>query len=179
MFAFVITALSAIPALAQPSDVTWGVQGGGGIGYGTVTEGTTREMKPAYNVGVFAVTPFIGGFKFQPEVKWDHRDITIGGIATKVDYLSVPLLLRTNFLGIFMTQGVALNFVERATVFDVDFKSALTSPDMAIILGVGKRVGNVAVSGRWDSALRSFQGGINAGGVHARAITGVVSVFLR
>lgn len=176
-----VSAFSAVPALAQSSNVTWGVQGDAGVGYGTVPKdsGTTREMKGAYSAGVFAVLPLAGSFKFQPEFRYDHREIVIGGIPTKMSYFGVPLLARNEFLGIFMVQGVALNFVNSADVFGVDFKDALTSPDAAIVLGVGKRAGRVSVEGRWETGFRSFQKGINAGGVHMRTITGVLSVYLK
>lgn len=176
-----VTAGSALPALAQSfsDEATWGVQGGFGIGYGTVTEGTTRKLEPTYNVGVFAAVPFAGSFRFQPEVKFDHREITIGGITTAANYLSFPLLFRSDFLGIFMSQGVALNFPMSVSIFDVDFKDAITSPDVAIVLGVGKTIGKVSIEGRWDTGLRSFQKGIDAGGVKLRAITGVVSIHLK
>lgn len=174
----VALAVSATPAMAQYSDegIAWGVQGSVGTNYSTVPpdSGTIRGWETTYNFGVFAITPFIGPFRFQPEVKWDHRDVTVGGITTKMDYLSVPLLFRSNLLGIFMTQGVAINMPMRATIFDIDFKSAYTNPDVAIILGVGKKIGRVSIEGRWDTGLRSMQTGVN-GGTRHRALTGVVS----
>lgn len=179
VIAAAILAISVTPALAQYSDdgVAWGVQGAVGTNYSTVPpdSGTIRGWETTYNFGVFAVTPFVGPFRFQPEVKWDHRDVTVGGITTKMDYLSVPLLFRSNLLGIFMTQGVAINVPMKVTIFDVDFKRAYTSPDVAIILGVGKKVGRVSIEGRWDTGLRSMQKAIGAGGTRHRALTGVVS----
>lgn len=50
-----------------------------------------------------------------------------------------------------------------------------TSPDVAIILSVGKQVGRVGIEGRWDTGFRSLQKGIGAGGTRHRAITGVVT----
>ncbi len=175
----VVLAASVTPALAQYSDdgIAWGVQGSIGTNYPTVPpeSGAVRTFEPNYTVGLFASMPFIGSFRFQPEVKWDHRDVTIGGVTTKMDYLSVPLLLRSSFLGIYMSQGVAINVPMRVSIFDVDFKSAYTSPDVAIILGVGKRVGRVSIEGRWDTGFRSMQKGLEAGGTRHRALTAVVS----
>lgn len=170
---------SVAPAHAQLADegFAWGVQGSLGKNYATVPpdSDTVRGFETNYTVGAFAVTPFLGAFKFQPEVKWDHRDVTIGGITTNMNYLSVPLLLRSSFLGVYMTQGVAINVPLSVKIFDVDFKTAYTSPDVAIILGVGKKVGRVSVEGRWDTGFRSMQKGIGVGGTRHRAITGVVS----
>ena len=109
----VVLAVSVTPARAQYADdgIAWGVQGSVGTNYATIPpdSGTTRKWETNYTVGMFAVTPFLGGFRFQPEIKWDHRNVTIGGITTNMDYLSVPLLFRSSFLGIFMTQGFAIN----------------------------------------------------------------------
>lgn len=179
VLAVAVLAASATPAMAQYSDdgIAWGVQGSLGTNYSTVPpdSGTTRKWETNYTVGLFAVTPFAGPFKFQPEVKWDHRDVTVGGITTKMDLLSVPLLFRTSILGLFMTQGIAINVPMRVSIFDVDFKRAYTSPDVAIIISVGKKVGRVSVEGRWDTGFRSMQKGIDAGGTRHRALTGVVS----
>ncbi|MGE3402389.1 MAG: outer membrane beta-barrel protein [Vicinamibacterales bacterium] len=181
--ALLVTVASAMPARAQsfPDEFTWGVQGGLGMGYGTVPpdSGTTREMGSPFAGGIFAAIPIGGGFRFQPEFKFDHREVTIGGITTKANYLSVPLLFRNDFLGIFMTQGVSLNFLRSATVLDNDFKDAYTSLDYGIIMGLGKTVGRVSLEGRWDTGLRSFQKDIGVGGVRHRALTGVVSVHLK
>lgn len=159
--------------------MTWGVQAFG-VAYGTVPKdsGTTRKMEPNVNGDVFVALPIGGGFRFQPEVKFDHREITIGGITTKTSYLTVPLLVRNDFLGIFMTQGVGLNFLTKAEVFDVDFKDTLTSPDFSIIIGVGKTIGRVSVEGRWDIGVRTFQKDISEGGVRLRAITANISIHL-
>jgi hypothetical protein len=178
-----VTVASAMPALAQSfgDEFTWGLQGGFGVGYGTIPpdSGTTRSMGSPFAGGIFAAVPIGGGFRFQPEVKFDHREVTIGGITTKANYLSVPLLFRNDFLGIFMMQGVSLNFLRSAKVLDEEFKDAYTSPDYGIILGIGKTLGRVSLEGRWDTGIRSFQKGIGVGGVRHRALTGVVSVHLK
>jgi hypothetical protein len=62
---------------------------------------------------------------------------------------------------------------------DVDFKDAHTSPDAAIILGVGKRFNRFSVEGRWETSLRSLQKDLDIGGVRLRSLTGVVSVYLK
>lgn len=180
LFMFTAAFAVAAPAVAQTNEgPSWGVQAGVGIGYGTIPEGSTREVEPTFNGGVFAVLPFSSRFSFQPELKYDSRTITVNGIPTEVGYISVPLLLRNDFLGIYLTQGVALNMVARASIFDVDFKDAINSPDIAILLGVGKRFDRVSVEGRWETGLRSFQKDIDATGVRLRTLTGVVSIYFK
>jgi hypothetical protein len=176
--AIIAIALSAAPASAQNAK-GWGVSAGFGIGYGTVPEGTTRDIEPALNGGVFALLPLSENWSFQPEVRFDRRTITIGEIPTDITYLSVPLLVRNRFLGIYMVQGLSINTVINASIFDVDFKEATTSPDVAIILGGGKRVGRWSFEARWETGFRALQKDLpnDLGGVRLRALTGVVSIY--
>jgi hypothetical protein len=69
--------------------------------------------------------------------------------------------------------------VASASVLDVDFKSALNSPDVAIVLGAGKRFDKWSLEGRRETGLRNFQKDVDLGGVHMRALTAVVTVFLK
>lgn len=167
-------AASASPASAQ-STKSWGVMAGLGIGYGTVTEDSTREMEPTFNGGVFAELPLSERWSFRPELKYDRRTINIGNIPTDVSYLSVPLLLTNKVWGIYFAQGVSLNVVTSAEIFDVDFKDAYTSPDIALIVGAGKRFGRLGVEGRWETGFRTFQKDVPVGGTRLRTLTGVVS----
>lgn len=173
-------ALSATTASAQTTDAkSWGVTAGFGTGYGTVPKGGTRTMEPTFNGGVFAVVPFSANWSFQPELRLDKRTINTGGIPTDVTYLTVPVLLRNKFFGIYMVQGLSINTVMAASIFDVDFKDALTSPDFAIIVGAGKRFDRWSLEGRWETGLRSFQKDLELSGVRTRAITAVVSVYFK
>ena len=175
---FLAVAFAAAPASAQtPETKSWGVTAGVGIGYGTVPEGTTRDMEPTFNGGVFAVLPFSDNWSFQPELRLDKRTINTGEIPTEITYLNVPLLLRNKFFGLYMVQGVSINTVLSASIFDVDFKDAMTSSDVAIILGVGKRFDRWSVEGRWETGLREIQKDLDLSGVRARALTGVVSFY--
>lgn len=169
----------ASPAFAQTADKNVGVTAGFGLGYGTVPDGGTREMETTFNVGAVAVLPFSTNWAFQPELKYDKRKITIGGVTTDVSYVSVPLLIRNKFFGIYMVQGVSINTVASASIFDVDFKDAITSPDVAIIIGVGKRFERWSLEGRWETGLRTFQKDLDLGGVRMRALTAVATVYLK
>ena len=176
LFTIVAVAFLASPVSAQTTTgITWGVQGGIGIGYGTISENASRDIEPTFNAGLFANKPLGERFSFQVEAKYDRRTITISEIPTEVTYISVPLLLKNNFRGIYMVQGVAVNFLASASIFDVDFKDAYTSPDFAIIVGAGKRFNRVSVEGRWETGLRTFQDSVEFNGVRLRTLTGVVS----
>ena len=180
LFTFVAVLWLACPAWAQtPATKTWGVQGAVGIGYGTVPPSLDREIEATFNGGVFALLPFSERWSFQPELKFDRRKITTGGVSTDVTYLSVPILLRNDFLGVYMVQGISVNTLLSASVFDVDFKDAYTSPEVSIIVGLGKRFGRVSVDGRWETGLRDFQKDIELSGVRLRTLTANVSVYLK
>lgn len=180
VLACVAVVSSAPVASAQTADgFGWGVTGGVGIGYGTVTENATRKMEPTINAGLFASMPLSERWSFQPEVKYDVRTITISNVPTEVTYITVPVLLKNKVWGIYMVQGVSFNFLQKAEIFDVDFKDAYTSPDVALVIGVGKRFDRLSVEGRWETGFRTFQSGINAGGVRMRALTAVVSYHIK
>lgn len=180
LIALVAVASSASAASAQTNEgFGWGVTAGVGIGYGTVTENTTREMEPTLNGGLFASMPLSERWSFQPELKYDVRTINIGNVPTDIAYITVPVLLKNKVWGIYMVQGVSFNFLQKAEIFDVDFKDVYTSPDVALVIGVGKRFDRLSVEGRWETGFRTFQSGIDAGGVRMRALTAVVSYHIK
>lgn len=176
----ILTIGLAAPASAQTtSGKTYGFTAGLGIGYGTVPSKADRKMEPTFNGGVMAVLPFSSNWAFQPELKYDRRTITIGGVSTDVGYVSVPVLLRNKFRGIYMVQGLSINTVAHASIFDVDFKDALQTPDVAIVIGAGKRFERWSLEGRWETGLRSFQKNVDLGGVRMRSLTAVGTVYLK
>ena len=180
LFTIIAAAWSSTPVAAQTMRSSgWGVTAGFGISYGTVPEGTTRDMEPAFNVGLFGVLPLSDNWSFQPEVRYDKRTINTGEIPTDINYLDVAALFRNRFAGIYMVQGVSLNTVVSASIFDADFKSALNSPDIAIIIGAGKRFERWSIEGRWETGLRELQKELALDGVRARTLTAVVSWYIK
>lgn len=180
LLAILIIGLASPAAAQTPDSKSIGVSAGVGIGYGTVPkESGDRQMEAAFNGGVVGILPISTNWSFQPELRFDKRKITIGGVSTDVSYVTIPVLLRNKFLGIYMVQGVSINTVASASIFDVDFKDALNSPDVAIVLGVGKRSDKFSLEGRFETGLRNFQKDVSLGGVRMRALTAVVTVFLK
>lgn len=179
----ILTVGLASPAFAQSTQTTagksFGVQFGAGLGYGTRPDNTSRDIKVAWNAGGVAILPFTDNWAFQPELKYDHRLINLGGITTKVGYVSLPILLRNKFLGVYMVQGVSINTVAHASILDVDFKEALQSPDVAIVIGVGKRFEKWSLEGRWETGLRTFQKDLDLSGVRMRAVTAVGTWYIK
>jgi len=169
----------ASPAAAQSAGKSFGITFGVGTGYGTVPNGHSRQMQPTVNGGVMAIMPFSENWAFQPELKWDHRKLTTGGVSTNMNYVSIPLLFRNKFRGIYMVQGVAINPVMSASIFDVDFKDAIQTPDVSIIIGAGKRMPRWSLEGRWETGLRTVQKNLEFAGVHHRSITAVATVYLK
>jgi len=176
--AIAVTAF-ATPAAAQSTDnPSWGVVAGIGLGYGTVDKNSSREMKATVNGGLFADLPISARWGFRPEIKFDHRDISIGNVPTQLNYISVPLLFRNNIKGLYMVQGVSINTIASASIFDVDFKSIYNSPDIALVIGAGKRTNRIGIDVRWESGFRTFQKNISSG-VRMRAITANVSYHFK
>jgi hypothetical protein len=177
--AAIALAAIATPAAAQSNDgPSWGVTAGIGLGYGTISKDTSREVKATYNGGLFAELPLSARWSFQPELKFDHRTISIGNVPTELNYVTLPLLFRNKIAGIYMVQGVSINTITSASIFDVDFKPVYNSPDIALIIGAGKRTGRLGLEVRWESGFRTFQKNISSG-VRMRAITAVGSYHFK
>jgi hypothetical protein len=170
---------AATPALAQTAGKSFGITAGFGAGYGTVPNGHSRKMEPTTNGGVMAIMPFTTNWAFQPELKWDHRKLTTGGVSINMNYVDAGLLFRNKFRGIYMVQGVSINTNVSASIFDVDFKSAITSPDVAIVIGAGKRFEKWSLDARWETGLRTVQKGLDFAGVHHRSITAVGTWYIK
>jgi hypothetical protein len=170
---------AATPAFAQTAGKSFGITAGFGAGYGTVPNGHSRKMEPTVNGGVMALLPLSANWAFQPELKWDHRKLTTGGISTNMNYVSIPLLFRNKFRGVYMVQGIAINPVMSASILDVDFKDAIRTPDVSIIIGVGKRFDRWSLEGRWETGLRTVQKDLQFAGVHHRSLTAVGTVYLK
>jgi len=175
----ILTVGVATPAFAQTAGNSFGLTAGFGTGYGTVPETKTRKLEPTFNGGVVALMPLSENWAFQPELKYDHRKITTGGITTNIAYLSLPLLLRNKFHGVYMVQGITINTVMKASIFDVDFKKTISSPDVAVVIGAGKRVNRWSFDARFETGLRNLQKDVSLGGIRTRSITGVVTYFLK
>jgi hypothetical protein len=177
--AAIVVAAFAAPAAAQSNDgPSWGVTAGIGLGYGTVTGDTTREVKATYNGGLFAELPMSARWAFRPELKYDHRTITIGAVPTELNYVTLPLLFTNKIAGFYMVQGVSINTIASASIFDVDFKPIYNSPDIALIIGAGKRTGKISIDVRWESGFRTFQKNVSSG-VRMRAITATGSYHFK
>lgn len=160
----ILTVGMAVPAFAQTTaGKNVGISVGAGIGYGTVPDGTDRKIEGAFNGGLVAVLPLSENWAFQPELRYDKRKVTTGGITTEVSYVTLPVLLRNKFLGIYMVQGVSFNAAASASIFDVDFKDAIQSPDVSIVLGVGKRFERWSLEARWETGLRNLPEGRRPG----------------
>lgn len=183
----VLLLLSALPASAQTASVppAWGVQVGGGISYLTVPKGTSRSMGSDVSGGIFANVPFIGVYRLQPELRFEHRQSEVAGTTRKFDYLVVPVLVKIKlFKGLFMTEGPAFHVPLRAKVEsagrETDVKSN-TKVDISLVMGVGRKVGNkVTLEGRWETGAKQVQKTVASGDVvtRHRSITGLISIDL-
>ena len=105
-------------------------------------------MGAGFNVGAFAVVPFIGVIRLQPEIHYERRTSDVGNSSRTYDYITVPVLVRMDlFFGLYVTEGPSFNFPVRARVktggASVDVKNNTTTPDFSILIGVGRRIGRL------------------------------------
>ena len=172
--------LSAAPAFAQAApEPRGGIEFGAGATYLTVPKGVSRRMGAGGMAGAFAAFRLTTMYRLQPEIHYEYRQSRVAGTYREFEYISVPLLVRaTLFKGIYIVEGPAAHFPVRAEVAGQNVEPNTLSPDVSIVIGVGKRVGRVGLEGRWDSGIWQVQKTLRSGDVSTRhrSITGVVAV---
>ncbi len=178
----VLVGLSALPALAQSTqDPRGGIEIGAGATYLTVPKGTSRSMGAGFMAGAFAVAPITSMYKLQPEIHYEYRRSKVAGADRTFGYISIPILLRMSlFKGLYIIEGPGLHVPVRAKVAGQNVKANTKSPDVSIVIGVGKRVGKIGLEGRWDSGIRTVQKTVGRGDVATRhrSIAGVIAIPL-
>jgi len=178
----VLVGLSVLPAFAQSTqDPRGGIEIGAGATYLTVPKGTSRSMGVGVMAGAFAVVPLTSMYKLQPEIHYEYRQSKVAGSDRKFGYISIPILVRMSlFKGLYIIEGPAVHVPVSAKVAGQDVKDNTQSPDVSIVIGVGKRVGKIGLEGRWDSGIRRVQKTVGTGDVATRhrSISGVIEIPL-
>jgi hypothetical protein len=175
-----LVGLSAVPGFAQTAnEPRGGVEIGAGATYLAVPKGVSRKMDVGGMAGLFVVGRLSTMYRLQPEIHYEYRQSKVAGSTRTFEYISIPILVRASlFKGIYILEGPAAHFPVRARVAGHDVYANTLSPDVSIVIGVGKRVGRVGLEGRWDSGIFQVQKTLEPGdvGTRHRSITGVVAV---
>jgi hypothetical protein len=139
IFSMAFVAFFTTGVMAQGVGV--GVKAGLNFANQTLSSGAfsaTPDGRTSFHAGVFATFKF-GSFGLQPEVlynsvgaKYSSSDVA------KIDYVSVPVLLRFNFAKIVnIHAGPQFGILLSAKRDDVDVKDSLESSDLSLASGIG------------------------------------------
>jgi hypothetical protein len=184
----VCASLLLIFAAARPSAAQVhpraGVDLGAATTYLTIPKdsGLERKSGPGVHVGGFFVTPLPMSAGLQPGITFERRRSEAAGITRETDYLTIPVLIRMNFLwGMHVAEGLAYYIPLKTTQTAGGVETDVTDNaqhDISLIIALGKRFGHFGVEGRWNSGFRQVQKTLGTGEypVRNRAITGVFTL---
>jgi hypothetical protein len=181
------------PARAQ--GLTWGLKAGVNL----ATFSSDEQPNPDYKlmvglVGGGYVTWRIGGrLDFQPEVLIGQQGASLGSDVAdakiKIDYLTVPLLLRYRLssssggLSVYGGPSLATKLRARASAefggdtVTTDISDQIETLDFGVAAGVMYEKGRYTIDGRYTFGLGNINTEVdNPGKVHNRVITGLVGV---
>jgi hypothetical protein len=125
------------------------------------------DARTSFHVGAFATFKF-GMFGLQPEVLYNSVGAKFDDDVTKIDYLSVPILLRLNFAKIVnIHAGPQFGVLLSAKEEDVDIKDELESSDLGIAFGAGLDLPmGLTASARYVIGVKDID--VSTGGVEAK-----------
>ena len=183
--ALCLVGLSHAPALAQ--DVNAGVE----VGLSMSREspdlpGLTITRGPGLLAGGWVqVQPWVPvGIQIEAVYAQKHMHLSSSS-DLKLDYLEIPVLAKLKlFKSIYMLEGVAFGFpvsakVSNATGGDTDIKSAITSPDIGMIIAGGVPVApKVSLEFRYEGGFRKVSNVANADTQRLRSLSGILRIKL-
>lgn len=160
-----IIAFFAIQAKAEGFKLGYGAKAGVNFATFNGDDADNAKMITAYHVGVFAELGITDKLTFQPELLYSAQGSKYEGtilgktvtIKTKLDYLTIPLMAKYNIInGLTAEFGPQIGFLTSATFKDIDIKDQVNSVDFGLNFGLGYRINDIYVQGRYSLGLTSF-----------------------
>jgi hypothetical protein len=120
------------------------------------------DARTSFHAGVFAIIK-MGTLGLQPEILYNSVGSKFDDEVSKIDYVSIPVLIRFNFAKIVNIHvGPQFGVLLSAKAEDVDFKDELKSTDLGVAAGVGLDLPmGLIVSARYVAGLSDIN---DAGG---------------
>jgi hypothetical protein len=125
------------------------------------------DARTSFHAGAFATFKF-GMFGLQPEVLYNSVGSKFDDEVTKIDYVSVPVLLRLNFAKIVnIHAGPQFGILLSAKFEDEDVKDQMESSDLGIAFGAGVDLPmGLTLSGRYVLGVKDIDA--SASGIEAK-----------
>jgi hypothetical protein len=134
-----------VGTFAQAQNISVGARGG--LNFATATFSSSGvTVAPSTRTGImlggYATVMFTDNFGLQPELFYLGNGYTSGGVTTKLNYLSLPVLFRYNITEMFHLLagpqlGVLMSAKQTGGGATVDIKDAVNSSDFGISTGLG------------------------------------------
>lgn len=137
-FIVVVAVCFSTGAMAQ--GISGGIKAGLNFANQKIDAGSfsaSPDGRTSFHAGVFAIIK-LGTLGLQPEILYNSVGSKFDDDVTKIDYVSVPVLVRFNFAKIVNIHvGPQFGMLLSAKVEDEDVKDQLKSTDLGIVAGVG------------------------------------------
>ena len=99
------------------------------------------ESRKAITGGIAVEFNLLTLFSFELDVLYSPRGASFQGTETKLNYISVPMVLKKKFIPVgihpYILGGPEFNFLISAKADDEDVKDSFTSEDLVFVVGAG------------------------------------------
>ena len=123
------------------------------------------DYRPGFTIGLFREIWLGERFIFQPELAYNRMGGEKSGVITKLDYLSIPLLLKMQFNHVGISAGPQFSLLlggKSKSEFGIeeDVEDSYSSADFGGILGIEYSIGskkNYVVGARYQFSMNDVQ----------------------
>ena len=123
------------------------------------------DYRPGFTIGLFREIWLGERFIFQPELSYNRMGGEKSGVITKLDYLSLPLLLKMQFNHIGISAGPPFSLLlggKSKSEFGIeeDVEDSYSSADFGGILGIEYSIGskkNYVIGARYQFSMNDVQ----------------------
>ena len=123
------------------------------------------DYRPGFTIGLFREIWLGERFIFQPELSYNRMGGEKSGVVTKLDYLSIPLLLKMQFNHVGISAGPQFSLLlggKSKSEFGIeeDVEDSYSSADFGGILGIEYSIGskkNYVIGARYQFSMNDVQ----------------------
>ena len=112
-----------------------------GYNWATLSGDDYAESRKALVGGIAVEFNLLPLFSFELDVLYSPRGASSDGIETKMNYISVPMVLKKKFIPVgihpYILGGPEFNFLISAKAGEEDVKDLFTSEDLVFVIGAG------------------------------------------
>ncbi|MCX2743971.1 porin family protein [Mangrovivirga sp. M17] len=149
----------------KAQDIGIGVKGG--MNFATIESSTSFDNRTGYQVGAFFRFGNSSRLAVQTEVLYNTKGAEFQNEEIKLDYLSVPVLVKFGVVGpLYIEAGPQISFLTNS-VREIEsgnnesLDNFLKSSEWALVAGLGADIGRFQLSARYDWGISEIQDGLH------------------